>query len=222
LSLGPVLSVSGRPIQVGPVFHVMEKEVRFPLLPYAFAWVVFPPLRLSGVPVRMMIVVQLVAAIVTAAGISFLLERGGTRGRYWVAGLLALTLFEYLPAPIPTTAMTVPGYVKFLNGLPDDGPVYDDVTAPARALRDQTFHERPIAYGYVTRTPTGVVAREAALRQIAAAGDYERLCTQYGFRYLVGSALRGSLPAEHRLTLVYEDGEHRLFRLCQSDVVERS
>ena len=213
LSLGPVLTVSGRPIQIGPIFHVMEKEVRFPLLPYAFAWVLFPPLRLSGVPVRMMIIVQLVAAIVTAGGISFLLERG-TRGRYWAAGLLALTLFEYLPAPIPTSSLALPGYVKFLNSLPRDGAVYDDVTAPTQALADQTFHERPIAYGYLTRTPASVAAREAELRQVAAAGDYQRLCSAYGFRYLVGSPVRGTLPEEHRLTLLYADDERRVFRLC--------
>ena len=52
LSLGPVLNIAGRAIQIGPVFRVMGKELAFPLLPYAVAWVVFPPLRLSGVPVN--------------------------------------------------------------------------------------------------------------------------------------------------------------------------
>jgi hypothetical protein len=216
LSLGPVLSVSGRPIQVGPVFHVMGKDVAFPLLPYALAWVAFPPLRLSGVPVRMMVIVQLVAAIVAAAGIAMLLERTRARSRYLVTALLAVLLFEYLPAPIPVTPMPIPGYVKFLNGLDEDGAVYDDFTNPTQALADQTFHERPIAYGYLTRTPASVAAREAELRRVAAAGDYQRLCTQYGFRYLVGSPIRDSLPAEHRLTLVYQDIATRVFRLCQS------
>lgn len=214
LSLGPVLNVAGREVQFGPVFHIMGKEVAFPLLPYAFAWVVFPPLRLSGVPVRMMVIVQLVAAIVTAAGIALIAERARARARYVLAALLAVLLFEYLPAPIPVTPMPIPGYVTFLNSLGDGGAVYDDFTKPARALADQTLHERPIAYGYLTRTPTSVDLRESELRKVATAGDYQRLCTQYGFRYLVGSPVVGSLPAEHRLTLVYEDAEKRVFRLC--------
>jgi len=215
LSLGPVLSVAGRPVQIGPVFHIMGRNVRFPLLPYAFAWVVFPPLRLSGVPIRMMIMVQLVAALVTAAGISFLLERTRAHGRYWVTGLLALTLFEYLPAPIPATPLALPAYVKFLNSQPDVGAVYDTFTPPTQALADQTFHERPIAYGYLARTPSTVSSRDAELMQVAQSGDYQRLCATYGFRYLIGSPNAGSLPAENLLTLVHADAERRVFRLCQ-------
>ena len=216
MSLGPTLFVAGREIRLGPVFNIMGKEVSFPLLPYAFAWKLFPPLRLSGVPVRMMIMVQLVAAIVTAGGIRLIIDRSAHRGRYWVTALLALTLFEYLPAPIPATPLTPPKYVEFLRDYPEAGAVYDNFTRPTQALANQTFHQRPISFGYISREATSVARNSAEILRVGNAGDYLQLCHKYGFRFLVGSPVPGSLPAEDRLTLIYSDSDTRTFKICGS------
>jgi hypothetical protein len=216
MSLGPTLFVAGREVRLGPVFHIMGKEVSLPLLPYAFAWVLFPPLRLSGVPVRMMVMVQLVAAIVTAGGIQLIIERSAYRGRYWVTALLALILFEYLPAPIPATPLAPPKYVEVLRDYPEAGAVYDNFTFPTRALANQTFHQRPISFGYISRMPTSVASNRAEILRVADAGDYQQLCQKYGFRFLVGSPVPGSLPAEDRLTLIYSEPDARIFNLCGS------
>ena len=216
MSLGPALHVAGKEIQVGSVLHIMGKDVSFPLLPYAFAGVLFPPLRLSGVPLRMMIMVQLVAAIVATAGIKLILKTSGNRGRYWVTALLALTLFEYLPAPIPVSPLTPQKYVEFLKSYPEEGAVYDNFTAPPQALADQTFHHRPISFGYISRTPTSVANNDAEILQVAGAGDYQQLCQKYGFRVLVASPVPGSVHGEDLLTLIYSDPARRIFKICDS------
>jgi hypothetical protein len=214
MSLGPTLIVAGKVIRTGPLFQIMGKSVSLPVLPYAFATKLFPPLRLSGAPVRMMIMVQLAAAIITSGGIRLILEKSTHRGRYLVTALLALTVFEYLPAPIPTTPLHPPKSAEFLKAHPESGAVYDDFTSPPRALANQTSHDRPISFGYISRIPTSVARHNAALKQAAEAGDYQQLCQKYGFRFLVASPVAGSAPAEDRLELVYSDSETRIFRIC--------
>lgn len=214
MSLGPTLIVAGKAIRTGPLFQIMGRPVSLPVLPYALATKLFPPLRLSGVPVRMMIMVQLAAAIVISGGIRLILEKSARRGRYWVTALLALTAFEYLPAPIPTTPLQPAKSVEFLKAHPEPGAVYDDFTSPPLALANQTFHDRPISFGYISRMPTSVASYNARLKQVAEAGDYQQLCQKYGFRFLVANPVVGSVPREDRLELVYSDPNTRIFKIC--------
>ena len=48
MSLGPNLHIGGKEINWGMKLHYGGKEVGLPLLPYAFFWFFFPPLRISG------------------------------------------------------------------------------------------------------------------------------------------------------------------------------
>ena len=62
MALGPVLHVGGPAIYDGP-------------MPYSALEAVFPSLRLSGVPVRMVVMVTLAASVIVAIGVQALLDR---------------------------------------------------------------------------------------------------------------------------------------------------
>src|SRR5260370_7687679 len=62
-------------LALGPVLHVSGRVVSAHKLPYAYLAELFPPLQLSGCPVRMVVMVALCAGIICAAPLQPLLRR---------------------------------------------------------------------------------------------------------------------------------------------------
>jgi hypothetical protein len=184
MSLGPNLHVWGREVDAGLRFHCMGKEVNPLLLPYAVLWLVFPPLRLSGVPIRMMIMVQLVAAIMVAGGFLALMKMRSPWKYGICAAFLAAAAFEYLPTPIPLTKPSHPDYVEALKNLPD-GPVLDLASLPAWALYYQTIHGKKMGFGFMARYPASVERSSRRLSELIRSGKWEQAVRDYRFSYIV-------------------------------------
>lgn len=183
LSLWYILAGIFALLSLGPCLHVWGRELPVPL-PYLLLDAVFPPLRLSGTPVRMVVMVFLSASIIVAFGFKLLLT--GTRFTRVVAGLCVLAItFEYLPTQIPVTTMHLPAYVTFLAKQPGHGAVLDLVSPPPSALYYQTIYNKPMAFGYVSRLPESVVRKDAKLRAYAKQDNYAVLCHEYHIRYVV-------------------------------------
>ena len=192
MSLGPNLHIGGQEISVGLRMTIMGHEnVNILVLPYAFLWLLFPPWRLAGVPLRMMVMVQLVAAILAAGGFQALLSSTWRWRRQAAAALLALIVFDYLPATARLTDPAVPAYVDALAALPD-GAVLDLASNAPQALYYQTVHRKPIAFGYIARTPTSVDLADVELARLIANGLWDRIARDYQFRYIV----KGSRAAD--------------------------
>ncbi len=88
MSLGPALEISGK--------IVWDKAV-----PYSLMMVVLLFMKLSGVPVRMVVMVIFGASFLSAIGFRELI-RNFPRKRIFTFILLALLLFEILSSPLPT------------------------------------------------------------------------------------------------------------------------
>ena len=97
-------------------------------MPYALFQKIFPPLRLSGMPVRMMVMPILASAVLFACAFEFLAQqmRGSWR---WAVTLLLFAglVVEQLPGPLKRTSPEVPPYVVALRQLPGHGGVIDTV-----------------------------------------------------------------------------------------------
>ncbi|MBN2188900.1 MAG: hypothetical protein JW699_05560 [Chitinispirillaceae bacterium] len=184
MSLGPNLHIWGREVDAGFRFHCMGKEVNPLLLPYALLWLAFPPLRLSGIPIRMMVMVQLVAAIMAAGGFRALLKMR-SRWKYGICAVfLAVLTFEYLPTPITLTKPSHPAYVEALKNLPD-GAVLDLASLPAWALYYQTVHGKKMGFGFMARYPESVERSNRALSELIRGGKWEQVIRDYRFSYIV-------------------------------------
>jgi hypothetical protein len=182
-SLGPYLRIWGRAYPV--------------VLPYRLLEILVPPLRLSGAPVRMVVMVTLAGGILVGLAVDELLRRGRA-ARLGAALLLLVVVFELLPAPLPTyPAGSLPGWVTVLAGLPK-GFGFMDV-AGVRHLEQmyfQTAHGVPMFEGAVSRTPSSVIARNERLYARRRRTQFESLCTEFGFAYFLfprGSGAR-SMP----------------------------
>jgi hypothetical protein len=95
MALGPNLKVFGHELAIGDGITMMGHEHVNPIvMPYAVLWLLFPPWRLAGVPLRMMVMVQLAVALLAAAGWQALDPR--RRTLLAAVTLIAITV-EYLP-----------------------------------------------------------------------------------------------------------------------------
>ncbi len=197
---------------LGPVLHIWGWEIPLVRLPYAFFEVVFPPLRLSGVPLRMMVMTMLSAGVISAMGFKVLFLQ--SIGKRLLAGLLLIILFiEYLPRPIPDSQINVPPYVNFLKELPDNEGILDMVAEPTLALYYQTIHGKPMAFGYVSRIPRSVNKKDEELQQLIRDKKYILLYRDYNIRYLVTDADLDILSENPWIRMVYNDTQVKLYDL---------
>jgi hypothetical protein len=171
LSLGPRLHINGR------IIH------RIPL-PYAWLEKLIPSLQVSGVPIRM-IFMSLFAGIIIAS-ITLSHMHFSRKYKYVLIPLLIIfTLFDLWPRPLPLTTPSYLSYVGFIKSLPNKAEVIDNGAATgSEALYDQTVDDHPIAFGYVTRTPTTVSNEDFHIFADLAQGRYDDLCSVYRVRYL--------------------------------------
>jgi len=171
LGLGPLLHVCGQPI------------VQNIKLPYAVLAKVFSFINLSGCPVRMTVMLTLSAALIFACGFGFLFRNGR---RKLLSGLLLSVLFvEYLPKAIPASNVSTPAYVEALKKIPGQEGIIDLVAKSSQAMYYQTIHQKPIAFGYVSRIPTSVQTQDDEIMQAIKQKNYSRLYHDYHLRYLI-------------------------------------
>jgi hypothetical protein len=184
-------------MSLGPFLQIWGRAQPIPL-PYLGLELVLPPLRISGVPVRMVVMVTLAAGILAGVGVDALL-RGGARARLAALVILVCMTLEFLPKPLPSTdARRVPGWVAALAGRPAQHGFMDATQElpDTSALYFQTLHGVPIYEGFVARLPASVFLKDRELWKLRARRDFQSLCEQHGFAYFLlreGTAY-GALP----------------------------
>jgi len=200
-------------LALGPVLQIWGKEIPFIRLPYALLELLLPPIRLSGSPVRMMVMVSLGVGVISAYGLPLLAKRLGAKAPLVILPLLSLLAIEYLPWPMFATRVEVPRHVRVLRDLPSKGGVLD-LWEPTKfccceALYHQTIHGKPIAFGYISRVPQSVVEKDRQISRLISDGDYQTLHNDYGFEYLVSQS-----SLDHSsLRLIYSDERAYLYQL---------
>jgi len=173
---------------------------------------VFPPLRLSGMPVRMAIVMLLCTALLAAHGFVPLLQRV-VRSRVLQALVLLLFGFEILPRPAVTTSQAAPETVRRLAELPM-GAVHGWMLGPFEktgALWHQTLHQKPVTWGYISREPTSRAGRLAELLRLEDEKRFTELMREYRVRYLVRPAADTSAELRDQCRLLWKGSAHAIW-----------
>lgn len=201
-------------LALGPVIHIGGHGIGFPLTPYIVFEKLIPGMSLGGMPVRMVAMAILAASVLTAVGFADLLRRErSSQSVALLAIVLVVLVFEYLPGPLPARVNPLPDFVRELKKLPD-GAIYDVRSSKFHAMYYQTVHQRPMAFGYISRPPRSVDAKSSELRRGFEMGDYEKLYREYGFRYLI-------LPRDMNLVAalgspIYQDNDAQIYDLSNT------
>jgi hypothetical protein len=193
LSLGPKLHVWGNVTEVPGVYPVLER--------------VFPPLKMGGVPMRMMIMVFLAGAVIAAGALGDVVRVTGRAAWVVVPILIAAWTFESLPKPQPTTPAGYPQWVTKLRDLPP-GAVIDTFYKShlSLPLYHVTGHGKPMGEGYISRYPKSVEQKRGEFRHLVETQDWQTLREKWKFRYLV---TKERVPLKE----LFADGEVRVYSL---------
>jgi hypothetical protein len=235
-------------MSMGPRLYVYGARIPYTskIMPYTWLVTIFPPLKVSGVPVRMMVIATLGAAVICAWGFKrlFAVSAGG---RFVAAGLLLLMVIEYLPKPVPASPITIPNYVRVLRDLPpggvldtvgwsDSGEIEDLVKFSSAKRADwvagnsrqlllyQTVHHKPVAFGFMARIATSLFSKDLELFEVMKTDGFPLLWPEYRFRYL--SIRTDAVPAHAKALScarqIYRDEEVSLFDLTDRSPAFRS
>ncbi|HKI53523.1 MAG TPA: hypothetical protein VJ987_05315, partial [Anaerolineales bacterium] len=202
---------------LGPALQIGGKVVYDALMPYTLLETILPFLKLSGVPIRMVIMVSLSASVLSGMAITML--QRSSRGKVFIYVIFALLFVETLPNALPMTSPTFPDYVTTLSDLPNDGGVLD-LAAPTKYLQlyYQTKHHKPMVFGYVARTPSSVTEKEKGLNRAINRGEYLRLWNEYQVGYIVTPDVIEYENPFVSVELVYQDGDVNIYHLdCKCD-----
>ncbi|HSX53110.1 MAG TPA: hypothetical protein VLF90_01945 [Patescibacteria group bacterium] len=202
MSLGERLMVFGYSINHAP-------------MPYALLEKILPQLKLSGVPVRMMIMVIFASAIISAMVLSKI-NLKQRKGQILMAAFTLLLIFELWPAPLPNNTGIHAPYVYALSKLPATGGVLDNAAiSETTQLYDQTISNKPMVLGYISRTPLSVTAKDNQLiASLNSPKGYQQLCAVYKVRYYTTPAYR---PLEGvSFPVVYRDSNSLIYDLKNS------
>ena len=135
-------------LSLGPELHIAGKALRMPL-PYALLQRTLPFLDLSGVPVRMDVLVELAASVLVAHACRFVRAR-------WIPWVGVAIVVERLALPYPTTPIAVDPYYADLRRDRSHYGVLDLTMDAPHAMYAATVHEKSIAWGMVARRPASV------------------------------------------------------------------
>jgi hypothetical protein len=201
-------------LSLGPALVIHGTDTGIPL-PFALVQAAVPLLDYNVEPARIMVMTTVAAAVLVAMVLGRL-DPSRLRGRLVMVLVGAGLVVELWPASPPLTPVNRPAYVTVLKRLPpggviDDAAVSNGAVDKSLQLYDQVLDGKPLAFGYISRTPATVAASDARLQAVITAHDYGVLCHQYRFRYFTTPAdqpLPGSLP------VLYNDGRSMIVGLC--------
>jgi hypothetical protein len=188
LALGPTLRVWGRPIAWAPT-------------PYAMLAAVLPPLKLSGAVSRWFVMTTLAAGVLIALAYPSL-RAGPLRRSAAAFAVAALLVVEAWPKPLPLTRIPAPAWVRVVAATPGDGAVIDAAASRPLSLYYQTLYEKPMAFGYIARSPLSTLTKGhtiiAATRAVLRANDPSPAAAAelaaLGFRHLVAKRAPTPVP----------------------------
>ena len=199
-------------LALGPALQIGGKIVYDLLMPYTLLEKIIPFLKLSGVPIRMVVMIFLSASVLSAMAITVIQKL--SRGRTFIILILVLLFVETLPKSLPATPTTFPNYVTALSDLPNDGGVLDNAASTKYLqLYYQTQHRKPLIFGYVARTPSSVVEKEKDINRAINRDEYVRLWNEYQVRYIVTADVIEYENPFVMVDLVYQDSEVNIYRL---------
>jgi hypothetical protein len=200
-------------LSYGPRLMIGHNSIESVPLPYAFLEKIFPPLKLSGVPVRMMVMVTLSAAVITALVLARL-KLSNVKSRVLLAIFFVFLFIEMFPGSLPMTPKTHLPYAQALKDLPA-GIVFDGGTPTSpSALYSQTLHEKPMVLGYISRTPKSVEDKDWLIVASVLENRYKELCSTYKVRYYTVSAEKPATGITY--PVVYSDKDVIVYDLKDS------
>ncbi|MCD6289232.1 MAG: hypothetical protein J7M34_01920 [Anaerolineae bacterium] len=158
-------------LALGPALHIAGRQYPIPL-PYALLQHIVPFIHITRSVSRFDVMVMLSLGVLASLGLQTLMA---TRGRpsLIALGVIAITLFEFFPAPYPISPPDTPTWYRTLAQEPGDFAVLNlpmNWDRPGYLLY-QTTHGKRLTVAYISREdPRTLTERVPVLQQLRHLG----------------------------------------------------
>lgn len=196
-------------LALGPRLHTLHRTLDSIPLPYAVLEKLFPTLELSGMPIRW-ILIALIAAIIIGSHVLTKLNLKRTRGKILLGAFILVSLIDLWPRPLPLTSASFEPYVYFLQRQPYGAVLDDGAKTGSQQLYNQTLHNKPLVYGYVTRTPRSVDEKDFLIFAATRQGRVDSICRDFKIRYYTTAANK---PIQTSAPIIYSDKQVIIYDL---------
>ncbi|MHC5065038.1 MAG: hypothetical protein ACYTG5_13815 [Planctomycetota bacterium] len=171
-------------LSLGPLLHMGGEAYPDLPMPYsALVWLV-PPLEVSGMPARMMVMLMLSVCLLAPAALPLMARHIPKMLRLPALALyLLIFLVETWPYELPRNNLPEAEYNAMLRDLPEGGVAGLD--GEPISLLQQTRHEKPMSRGYVSRLPESLSKRARELDRLREEKRFRELLERSGCRYLL-------------------------------------
>jgi hypothetical protein len=204
LVLGAIFGI----ISMGPRLMILGYSINHAPMPYALLEILLPTLKLSGDPDRF-IAMSFLAASVIVAMVLARLDLSQRKGQLLIGLFFVVLAFELWPNILPTNvASAYPAYVNALKKLPAGAVLDNGALSYTWQVYDQTITDKPIALGYISRTPTSVMNEDAQLVATVNPAGYPKLCSEWKIRYVTTPASR---PLKTNFPIIYNDHQTLIY-----------
>lgn len=194
-------------LALGPRPHLFGRHLLALPLPYAGLEQLWPTLKISGMPVRW-IFISHIAAIVIASYVLTLINLKRRKGQLLLGLFVLFSLFELWPGQLPMAVGTPRPYVTKLTQLPYGAVIDNGAVSSSQQLFNQTVHEKPIAFGYVTRIPKDVDEKNFHIFAALEQGRHQDICRLYKIRYVTEPVFR---PLKTKFPVIYNDNDTLIY-----------
>jgi len=174
LSMGPWLQVWGH--------FIKPYEL---ILPYGWLVKILPILKLSGVPIRMVIISVFSISILAAFGFQRLIGMKHKYAKVVLVVLLIIVAIDSLPSKLAETRLEIPDYVNYLRLANNKGSVLDLINDNSRQLYHQTIHQKPVVFGSLARVNNSTWQVKEAKEKAITDNDFWTLRNSFKVAYVV-------------------------------------
>ena len=209
LILGAVFLI----LSFGPRLMVVGYSINHAPLPYAVIEKLLPQLKLSGDPDRFIVMTTLAIGVISSMVLARL-DLKQRKGQLLTGLFFAVLALELWPGVFAiNVANAYPNYVNALKQLPPGAVLDNGALSQSWQLRDQTIDQKPMALGYISRTPTSVFNKDQQFVATVVPAGYPKLCSAYGIRYVTVPASR---PLQTTFPIVYRDSSDLIYDIKDS------
>lgn len=200
LSLGPRLMIFGHSFDQIPMPYIIMERI-------------IPGMQLSGMPVRMMVMVTLGSAVIVSIVLAKV-KLNTTKGKLLIGLFVIILAIEMLPSPLPLGTIKYDNYVVKLKNLPATGGVLDEAAySEPMQLYNQTYHEKPMAFGYISRQPTYLNNKEFPLFAYNTENKLDKFCSEFKIRYVTTPINK---PRNTTFPIIYKDNKAIIYDVKNS------
>lgn len=195
-------------LALGPRLRVSTHRIDSIPMPYAWLEAVWPTLQISGMPVRWIFISHIAAIVILAFVLKYFVPKKLWKNTSILIVVGVIMLVDILPTSLPQATAKPRDYVIKLKQLPKGAVIDNAAISSAQQLFHQTVHEKPMAFGYTTRSTREVDDKNFHIFAALEEGRHQDICQKYKIRYITTPSNK---PLKTTMPVIYQDSNALIY-----------